>query len=196
MSTQSKTVHLFDVVRFYKSSLDHAELRRRLLEYLEEEKNRNNSVQRSNRGGFQTEDLASDSFANEFLHGVKDEIASYMKSFQIHRNFRVDLTGLWVNSNSRYHFNMPHTHSPDFFSGVWYLEVPENSGEICFMNPVVQNTYNYHNFFSDGCFQDSATYHCKDNDLIMFPAYVEHLVLPNASSEERISVAFNFNLAP
>ena len=120
----------------------------------------------------------------------------YMKSFRVQRNFRVELTGLWVNSNHRDHFNMPHTHSPDFFSGVWYLRVPEHSGGICFMNPVHANTYNYHNFFADDCFQDSATYYCRDNDLIMFPSYVEHLVMPNESDEERISVAFNFNLAP
>lgn len=196
MAPQAKTVTLFDVVRFYRSNLDNADLRRRLLEYLENEKGRNNSVRRSNRGGFQTEDLARSSFANDFLQGVKGEIAAYMKSFRVRREFHVNMTGLWVNSNYRDHFNMPHTHSPDFFSGVWYLKVPANSGAICFMNPVHANTYNYHNFFADECFQDSATYYCSDNDLIMFPSYVEHLVMPNESDEERISVAFNFNLAP
>ena len=196
MTSAGKNLSLFDYVPFYKSNLDRPELRRFLLDFLESERKKDNSVHKSNRGGFQTRDICREKFANDFLHGFKDEIAAYMKRFQIHRNFRVDLTGLWVNSNFRDHFNMPHTHSPDFFSGVWYLKVPHNSGDICFMNPIQALTYNYHYFFGDGCFQDSATYHCKDNDLIMFPSFVEHLVMPNQTDEERISVAFNYNLAP
>lgn len=76
------------------------------------------------------------------------------------------------------------------------MKVPKESGGICFLNPLEQNTYNYHNFFSDACFQDTCTYNCKENDLILFPSYVTHFVFPNLSDQERVSVAFNFDLAP
>jgi len=192
--SQSNVQSLFGLVNIYRSTFDHPELRQKLTDYLETEKAKGHSVQVSNRGGFQTEDLCPGKLASEFVHGLRDEIGSYMKSFKIRRYFRVNITGLWVNSNHQYHFNLPHAHSPDFFSGVWYLKVPENSGDICFLNPIFGNTFNYHHFFGDDCFHDTATYACSDNFLIMFPSYMQHMVFPNQSGEERISVAFNFGL--
>jgi len=196
MGDESKTVFLFDVIRLYLGNYQDDDLKTQMLEILDAERASNRSVQRSNAGGFQTDDLCRSQLAPEFMKRMQSDISAYLKNYTVHTPFRAVLSGLWVNSNRKHHFNMPHNHSPDFFSGVWYLKVPKDSGGICFLNPVEQNTYNYHNFLGDGCFQDSATYNAKDNDLILFPSYVTHFVLPNVSDEERVSVAFNFNLAP
>ena len=196
MSEQGKTVSLFDLVYFYKGKVDDENLKRQFLDILEAEKSSDRSVQISNKGGFQSDDLRKNKAAPDFLNGMKDHINNYLGNYKIHTGFRVDLSGLWVNGNQETHFNLPHNHLPNFFSGVWYLKVPENSGDICFLNPLAQNVYNYHHFFSDACFQDMTTYRCKEDDIIIFPAYITHFVFPNQSNEERVSVAFNFNLAP
>lgn len=114
MSDQHKTVSLFDVVYLCKASTPNEDLKNRMLEILQSEKSRNGSVQRSNRGGFQSDDLCRNEIAPKLLNAFVGDITNYLKSYKAHRSFRVNLTGLWINSNLKNHFNMPHNHSPDF----------------------------------------------------------------------------------
>ena len=94
------------------------------------------------------------------------------------------ITGLWLNISSYTNWNSPHTHvtladSYPYikFSGVLYLKVPPNSGEINFKNPLNPNSY--------------TEILPQEKMMIIFPSILEHYVEPNLNQEDRISIAFN-----
>ena len=93
----------------------------------------------------------------------------------------------WVNVNTKGDWNIYHDHMGVDLSGVYYVKVPENSGEIMFKDPrkgssgernVVQMPLN-------------LPLMPKEGVLLMFPPFLEHMVSPSKSDEERISIAYN-----
>lgn len=85
----------------------------------------------------------------------------------------------WINVNYPGGYNVPHTHSSTMaagLSGVFYVSVPEDSGNIIFM-------------------KDQQTYSLtpENNMLIIFDEKLHHAVEPNFSQLPRVSIAFNFN---
>ena len=101
--------------------------------------------------------------------------------------------GAWVNVNGFGSFNERHNHDPHagtFLSGVFYVKCPEGSGRIRFYDPrphiCTAPDMKYYN--------GGETYHWFPpipNTLIMFPAWLEHDVEINKSTEERIAISFN-----
>lgn len=68
-----------------------------------------------------------------------------------------------------------HAHTPYLWAGVLYIHTPVNCGGIEFRQ-----------FDSYETFQPSV------GDFLLFPGTLAHRVLPNLSTDYRISVAFNF----
>lgn len=68
-----------------------------------------------------------------------------------------------------------HSHTPYLWSGVLYIQTPENCGGIEFRSRE-----------SHEILQPQA------GDFLLFPGTLAHRVLPNLSTDFRISVAFNF----
>ena len=84
----------------------------------------------------------------------------------------------WLNVNYPQCYNNPHLHGEPGnpkkeFSGVYYVKVPEESGDLVF--PMTES------FISPA-----------PGDLVTFSADVLHGVEPNFSDDIRISLAFNF----
>lgn len=105
-------------------------------------------------------------------------------------------SNMWININKKGDYNGIHDHSPyegTALSGVFYVQVPENSGKIKLYDP--------RQFITSApdmvYYNDRNTYHFFDpmpNMLIIFPAWLKHEVEPNQSDEDRISIAFNIKL--
>lgn len=89
--------------------------------------------------------------------------------------------GIWGNISSTTHYNNIHNHSSTIalFSGVYYLQVFPDSGNI---------------IFYDDLFLNKVEYTPVIGDLLIFPSYLQHSVSPNNNSKDRISVAFNFEI--
>ena len=96
-----------------------------------------------------------------------------------------NLTSLWFNISSFGHWNTFHTHGmpypfpPKSLSGVLYLQTPPNCGDICF--DTLQND-------GTGTYSHSP----QEGEIIFFPRTLSHMVEPNLSKEDRISIAFNY----
>jgi uncharacterized protein (TIGR02466 family) len=121
------------------------------------------------------------------------------KNYQIdcqHRQ-KLSVTKAWINVNPQGGYNVVHNHPNAFFSGVYYLQASEKSGDIVFLNPVSEQSltlpiqlidksslYNIDRYF----------FTPRQDLLILFPAYLNHYVHPNQSSDERICVAFNIGI--
>lgn len=100
---------------------------------------------------------------------------------------------MWACINKRNDQNLIHTHTNNFnLSGVYYLSVPENSGEIVFRDPRPgANQAPYRLFKDDG---DSEALMPFAGLVVLFPSYLEHFVLSNRSNEDRVAVSFNLTL--
>lgn len=143
------------------------------------------SVTKSNQGGWQSSDTLNEvSVFREFLNVLNANCNQALQEFKptLHK---LQVTEMWANVNGTGSYNHHHTHS-GVISGVFYLKVPENSGNLVLVNPSVR---------SDGHFIRVPNYSVNPQPLacIMFPSWLEHYVEPNQSDEDRISISFNTN---
>jgi uncharacterized protein (TIGR02466 family) len=148
----------------------------------------------SNIGGWHSQYLNTHELENliEQIEFVSSDIA---KDLSITDKLKVK--DIWINVNSKNNFNKPHVHPNCIFSGAYYVDVPENSGNIVFMNPnknhqLVMSKYNVSEFNSFTSSEFSFT--PEPNLLLIFPSWLEHYVEPNRANEDRISISFNVDL--
>jgi len=97
----------------------------------------------------------------------------------------------WIICNKKGDFNKPHKHPPYTFSGAYYIQAPENSGDIVFKNDMEMNNYatTYKNFNTLNTKEFTIT--PDEGLLLIFPAWLEHYVKVNKSNKERIVYSFN-----
>lgn len=131
----------------------------------------------SNYGGYQT--LSNLETLADFKD-FTDNLKSFLESKLEHE---VQDLCMWGNINGKGDFNFVHNHittelDTHLFSGVFYLKCNSNSGSLGFYHPNFFNHYFKHE--------------PSEKDLVLFPGYMPHYVLPNNSDDDRISIAFNF----
>jgi uncharacterized protein (TIGR02466 family) len=158
-----------------------------------------NSRIRTNVGGFQSNDL---DFLNEkklkpFIKDLIKNTNKFCKLFSFRSNLKPYIDNLWININGYKDFNQPHNHPNSIVSGAFYINVPENSGNIVFHNSAFDLMYplNYVSIDSFNQYNSSNWWIKPENNLlILFPSWLKHHVEPNLSNEKRISISFNILL--
>ena len=81
----------------------------------------------------------------------------------------------WFNINSTGNSNNWHHHGGHPMVGVFYIQVPKNSGSIEFQKN-----------------EEVFSYLPSVGDFLLFSGNLNHRVLENQSTEDRISLAINF----
>jgi hypothetical protein len=115
-------------------------------------------------------------FASDIIH------ENYQKSTIItHSIPGMKDQGFWFNIMPPASQTGLHDHkSNSFMSGVYYLKVPKDSGNIIFRQA-----------------DDSEiTLQSEEGKMLLFPPHLKHRVSHNQSSENRISLAFNLFTLP
>jgi uncharacterized protein (TIGR02466 family) len=114
----------------------------------------------------------------------------------VNKGIEFYITDSWINIHQRGHSAGPHVHHNSLISGVLYLKVTENSGDLVFHKQALSlvpfppaldldmDSYNIYNCKSWG-------HRPKTNDICLFPSVVTHSVDPNESDEDRWCLAFN-----
>ena len=82
------------------------------------------------------------------------------------------------------------------FSGLYYLKVPKDSGDIVFYNSFHEGNSFYNKKFNEYNSHNSSTftYGPQESTFLMFSGSVKHAVKRNESKQDRISIAFDINL--
>jgi uncharacterized protein (TIGR02466 family) len=146
------------------------------------------SIKKSNYGGWQ-----SDIHLHE--NAVFEPLCTYIGAVcaQMFKVKGAKLHQMWACINRKHDQNLIHSHTNNYnLSGVYYLSVPEDSGEIVFRDPRPgANQAPYRLFKDDG---DSEYFTPFAGLLILFPSYLEHFVLPNRSDGDRVSMSFDLTL--
>ena len=126
--------------------------------------------------------IRTGSSTSKQYYGFKDEEFSEKISKLVKEQHTIDypvrLQAAWLNINHPKDSNNVHEHTGgvQFLSGVYYLKVPKDSGDIQFYNHLREKV---------------SSISPKENMVILFPCGVLHGVEENNSSEDRISIAFN-----
>lgn len=129
----------------------------------------------------------------EFMHGVYADMG-------YDDDFEPVCDSMWVNVNPRYSYNRHHTHPHALWSGVYYVQTPDNCGLLYFTDPRPQAQVLTPYYDPEKRRMDSWNeihYQPRAGRVIVFPAWLEHAVQPNLTEEhgdaaDRISVSFNF----
>jgi len=128
------------------------------------------------------------------LKFLKKEIMSCFNNFVndtlSFKNNKFKITNSWITKVGQNNLGHSHNHGNSFYSGVFYIDVNENSGKITFINvnksafELKPNEYNNLN-------SPKWSIQPKNNQVIFFPSEVYHQVEENKSNTIRYSLAFN-----
>lgn len=125
---------------------------------------------------------------------LKQEILKHLEMFATGIGYKYDsvyITTSWLNINppgGRHHL---HTHPNSLISGIYYVDVPENSGNMVFVKTPSQiidpaDVDNLTEYTSDTIVMPSCT-----NRLFLFPSQLYHYVETNRSNNSRLGISFN-----
>ena len=150
-------------------------------------------VQTSNLGGWHSLPLNGKHLQ---LNELFEDIEYHSNIFGKKCNFKDKVTfdKIWININSTNNSNEAHTHPNSMLSGVYYVKTPKNCGDILFYNPAYETMeYDWSNKFNDYNNYNSSRFllPAVENNLYIFPSWLKHLVKPNLSKKERMSISFN-----
>jgi uncharacterized protein (TIGR02466 family) len=102
----------------------------------------------------------------------------------------------WLQLNQPGSLFNRHDHYGAIVSGVFYLEVPNNSGKLKFHTPLEARRAT--DVFFDRIRKEENQYTCyfveydpKVGELIMFESWLQHSVEINNSNQDRLAVSFN-----
>jgi uncharacterized protein (TIGR02466 family) len=144
---------------------------------------------------FRQDDQILKAFGKLFIQAAADFTAQIAPDLVID-NLNWEGQG-WININSKGSFNAPHDHPGFLWSGVFYVDIPEdlkdNEGQLEFIDPRngvmsgAGNLVEVQKYFASNIKVKPET-----GMLILFPSFLKHWVYPQHSQKDRISIAFNF----
>ena len=145
--------------------------------------------------GYQSPPLMLDCNFQPLFESIRQPLSEFYHLLDIPKE--LTLSNFWVNINHHRDYNKRHDHPRSLISGVFYVDVPNNSGDIIFINPTKYFLYSgaltsiqNKNFYNNSWAAITPT----NNQLLLFPSYLEHEVAANESKKDRISISFNFDM--
>ena len=150
-----------------------------------------NTNARSIRNGWQSQGVL---YRHKHFAKFADWILTKIQTEILENKVKPFMSNMWLNVQNQHGYNLQHVHSGSWFSGVLYLKCPEQSGSIVFTDPrpAVDNSYYYNQYAPN--FGKNIMWDPHVGDVLLFPAFLPHLVQPNPSTEQRISLSFNIEL--
>ena len=151
----------------------------------------NNSDNRnmSNVGGYQSQDISDREELQELVSLINLHSDEIRKSYRMLNE--VKMSRLWLNINRHKDYNKQHTHRDSLFSGVYYINLPKDTG-IVFVHPSPNYGFSWGNAkFDTDYFSDGYYYEPKNGELLIFPSWLVHYVPANFTQEDRISLSFD-----
>ena len=153
------------------------------------------SAKISNLTGYQSNNLdLSQPIIKDLIEKLNKSVEDYCDELKINGNLK--LSNVWVNINRYKDSNIIHRHPSSIISGVFYINTPNNCGDISFItndnideywSPNDKKEYNQYN-------SPSWDIPARENFCVLFPSWLKHMVKPNFNkTENRISMSFNYN---
>jgi uncharacterized protein (TIGR02466 family) len=109
------------------------------------------------------------------------------------RDKQMALENYWVHVTPPGELTQFHDHKPAVFSGVYYVDKPEDSGDLEFfdVNPFHEFTPRTLPDKSDPIARAQITMEAEAGTMLIFPGWLPHKVAKNNSQRRRVSISFN-----
>lgn len=153
----------------------------------------------SNEGGYQSNIF--DMSSTPELKELHSQIQLRVDTFHDYMGFKSSLKKVvdqcWVNINPPGTYNSMHTHNGGVMTGIYYVKVPENSGELQMITPNPAFDFIMKDSYIESSNQFNASniiVKPQEGKLYLFPCWVAHQVKMNVSDQNRISIAFDIEL--
>ncbi|NIW86171.1 MAG: hypothetical protein GWN09_06160 [Gammaproteobacteria bacterium] len=153
---------------------------------------------RSNVLGWQSGNLDFDvpavgQFATLVLERAREYGLAHSWRFPSH--MQLVMREIWANVSGAHAYNNVHNHPNSLLSGVYYVKVQDDCGDLIVADPrkqasVMQPEYTERNPMNS----TMHTFPPEAGRLIIFPSWLDHGVNSNLSGADRISMSFNINL--
>lgn len=151
-------------------------------------------MQRSNQLGWHSQlDILNykefDNFKDKLFFALQEIFTFY----DLDPKYRLIVESCWGNISPPNAYNNTHTHPNAILSGVYYVQIPENTSNIYFVDPIKSRVHlpMKHRLENNMYASSSIYYKAIESRLIIFPSFLEHFVKPNMTKEDRISISFN-----
>lgn len=146
-------------------------------------------------------DITKDYYILDKLPDLKKDIETNINLFvekylKTTKNVSFYLTNSWIIQHYPNDHSQSHFHTNSLLSGVYYLDVPKNSGNIMFLRTeqtqfVFPSSFNIN--FDEETHQNCYEYpiDTTNGKILIFPSHINHTVMRNKTNEKRYSLAFN-----
>jgi len=181
---------------------DAAKLNKALLREIDARRAADGGVKKSNRKGwhssndlFERKEPAQSELAQQLLRMIAQSTMQVAPEADF-TNIELVAEG-WINVNPSGGYNAPHDHVGAFWSGCYYVQVPEGDGQggaIEFLSP--HKPLPGRNLINAPITADKLCARPKPGTVLIFPASMVHWVHPNDSKEDRVTIAFNGHFRP
>lgn len=173
----------------------------KLKKYIYDNKHKTDSLTISNIGGWHSPLYDGKKALPEFeqlFELIENKVKEIGDTFGLKVNLGID--NWWINVNGKHAFNQRHTHTRSLFSGVFYVQIPDNeSGRIRFF-PTSNDKHHFLEYFHINDESDLEKTVLSvgivgmqpiDRQLVIFPSWLPHDTTPNLSDDDRIAISFN-----
>lgn len=137
-------------------------------------------------------DLHLDPAFDELVKFVNEHAGLYWNALNYNKDMRPEVYEMWTNIYKQDSFIETHNHSPIHMTASFYLQHPDNGGNIVFEHP--NATLLKHQPYAF----DQIRYTAFEKEvsvttgtLVIFPGYMNHKTQPNLSNEDRIIIGSN-----
>lgn len=186
------TYDLFSVpIHAQQLNLDNETMAKYCLSLME----KNEGRYATNKGGWQSEDLQGEHQPlNELFLSIENAINDFAYKLKFPKQ-KID--NIWININGHDDYNSEHRHPNSHFSGVYYIQANDKSGDITFSNPNAPFIEAYWSSAVNVINNDTQlnltwTMPSETGKLYVFPSWLGHRVLPNKDENfKRISISWN-----
>ena len=131
---------------------------------------------------------------------LERRITAHVRKFARHldmdlRGRTIFMTDFWVNIMPEHVTHSLHLHPLAFISGTYYVVTPKGCPGLKFEDPRLSNFMAAPPKIAAArpVNRTHITYPATAGHVILFESWLRHEVSPNRSTEERISVSFNYN---
>ncbi len=109
------------------------------------------------------------------------------------REKKVSLRNFWIHATPPGDLTQFHNHKPDLLSGVYYVDKPEDSGDLIFVdvNPYHEYSPSVLPGTTDPITRPEMTFEAVAGTMLIFPAWLPHKAPKNNSTRRRVSISFN-----
>ena len=133
---------------------------------------------------------------SDLKKNIKLEVDNFLyNALSFSRKIEFLITTSWLIKHAKGDYSPPHFHSNSLYSGIVYIQVNDDSGDIIFSNNNRSPLFPRELFFEIDNYYllNSSTWKIrpKNKDILIFPSHLTHEVTSNLSDEERYVLAFN-----